>query len=296
MQKYIKNRYILGFTVMVIGLSAALPTGAFNFYGPGSGIYYTGFVNTRNGVGFSWPWAFVDAPSTQTSFASFNARPYQSYTVQSYTASPFIPFHYYQAPQISPLNQAPSFFPLAPQTLRWGQTIQFTVQAHDPDSPYLRWSAVDLPPGAIFNDYTHVFSWTPTVFQIGRYAVKFRVSDASAPYIEMNVSITVTDQNGFLPYTACGAGPGPYFFNFTPPLQVNAGELYAYQAIATSGNNNQVSYRVIEGPKGFHIDEKTGYIIWLVAFNQSGATYPVRIAVYNGQCELSQNFTITVPI
>lgn len=292
--------------MMFIGLFAALPASAFSFYGPGSGINYTGFVNTQDGVGFSWPWAFVDAPRAPISFAPFNREPY---VAPSIITSPFIPaaypgpffnqnytpFYHFFPPHISPLNKAPVFIPLGDQIVRGGdQAIQFTVQAYDPDSSYLRYSAVDLPLGALFNDYTHSFFWAPTKLQIGRYAVKFRVSDANAPFVEMTVFITVTDQNGFLPYTACGAGPGPYLFNFKPPFHVNAGELYAYAITGASGNNNPLSYRVVDGPLGFTIDEKTGYMKWLVAFNQSGATYPVRIAAYNGQCEMLYNFTITV--
>lgn len=304
MQKCIKQERILGLVMMFFGLSVALPASAFSFYGPGSGINYTGFVHTEDGVGFSWPWTFIDAPRAQTSFASFHREPY---IAPSIITSPFIParyqpsyqpygfhFNYPSSPQISPLNRAPVFVPIAPQTVRAGETIQFTVQAYDADSPYLYYSAVDVPDGASFSDYTHSFFWAPTALQMGRYTVKFRVSDANAPFVEMSMSITVTDQNGFLPYTACGAGPGPYLFNFKPSLQVNAGELYAYAITGASGNNNPITYRVIDGPVGLTIDEKTGYMKWLVAFNQSGATYPVRIAAYNGQCEMSYNFTITV--
>lgn len=309
MQKYITTAFIARLMIALVGISIAAPANAFSFYGPGSGINYTGFVYTPDGVGFSWPFAFV----SQASF-SYSSPSYHSYPLYQSVSPPTAPFAFvapqkvYQAPvapytynytvtpQISPLNQRPIFFPLLPQTTRPGQAVQFTVSAYDSDSPYLRYNAVNMPAGAVFNENTRMFFWTPTALQIGKYVVNFRVSDPGAPYVEMSVVITVTDQYGFLPYTACDAHPGPYFLNFYPPRHIRKGELYVYQITGASGNNNPLSYRVVDGPTGLAVNEKTGYITWLVAFNQGEAEYPVRIAAYNGQCELSQHFTIAVRI
>ena len=118
---------------------------------------------------------------------------------------------------VTPVNHLPRFVPIAPFAVRAGQEIQFTVEAEDYEGDYLRYSAAQLPQGAQFDDRSHTFYWMPTPLQIGRFQLPFRVSDSRADYVEMRVSVTVTDQNGYLPYPTCTAGPGPYYFNFYPP-------------------------------------------------------------------------------
>ncbi len=221
-------------------------------------------------------------------------------TVQAAGQGGYNPYWYgYQnqnpEPQyVTPVNRSPQFVQIPPFSTRAGQTIQFTVEAQDYEGDYLRYSATDLPAGSIFDDRSHTFYWVPTGLQIGRFQLPFRVSDARPDYVEMRVSVTVTDQNGYLPYPTCTAGPGPYYFNFYPPTAAREGDLYAYNVIGASGNNNPVTYRVVDGPAGLTIGERTGYIRWVPAFNQGGGVYPVRIAAYNNQCEAMKNFSITV--
>ncbi len=199
-----------------------------------------------------------------------------------------------QPTYVTPVNRPPQFQQIYPFSVRAGQAIQFTVQAEDYEGDYLRYSATDLPSGALFDDRSHTFYWMPTGFQIGRFQLPFRVSDSRPDYVEMRVSVTVTDPNGYLPYSTCTAGPGPYYFNFYPPTAAREGDLYSYQVLGASGNINPITYRVVDGPPGLTIGERTGSIRWVPAFNQGGGPYPVRIAAYNNQCEAMKNFSITV--
>ncbi len=66
------------------------------------------------------------------------------------------------------------------RTINEGQTLNFAIDASDPDIPQetLTLSAVSLPLGAAFNNLTGAFSWTPTLVQApGNYTVTFQVSD-----------------------------------------------------------------------------------------------------------------------
>lgn len=200
----------------------------------------------------------------------------------------------YQMAYVTPVNRKSQFSLMPPITVRAGQPVSFQVQAYDYEGDYLRYSAANLPQGARFDDPSHTFYWVPTPLQIGRFSIPFRVSDSRAEFVEMSVSVTVTDQNGYLPPMTCTAGPGPYYFQFTPPTAAREGDLYWYQVIAASGNINPLTFRVVDGPPGLTIGQDTGYIRWVPAFNQGGVTYPVRIAAYNNQCEAMKNFTITV--
>ncbi len=397
--------FILAFAVLAAGAPQAH---AFDWYGPGNGIDYTGFVYSNNGVGFSWPWTFVDRGSygysgfggwggwggyreptyppqfqqvpaqsvrvgnllqftvnatnnyggaityTATNLppgAAFNAtnRTFSwmptaertgYYTVNfratdrvgssdmavtitvnaaqavpaynpynygggayygyggysgygGYAGSNYYQYNQPQQPQISPLNSNPVIYPIQQQTVRVGETLRIPIQAYDREGDYLQYSMTGEPQGAVLDQYSRTFIWTPTPLQIGQYRVNFRVSQGGQQYADTGVAIYVLDRTGNLPVTACTAGPGPYLYGFNPSGTVREGDLFSYQIIAASGNINQASYRIIDGPIGLTVDAKTGYMRWVPSFNQSG-TYPVRLGIYNGQCESVQTFTITV--
>ncbi len=86
------------------------------------------------------------------------------------------------------------------------------------------------------------------------------------------------------------------FSNFNPPLAAAEGQLWSYglQSISTGSYSNQISYRLVSGPDGM-IVMPNGQMAWTPAFNQGRATaYMVTVAAYNGSCENSQTFYITV--
>ncbi len=371
------------------------PVHAFNWYGPGSGIDYTGFVYSNNGVGFSWPWTFLTnynsgyggygyggygqqtqppqfqqiAPQSVTvgNMLQFTVSAYNNYggaityaamglptgaafnaathsfswmptatqtgyhtvsfrvtdrvgssdmtvtitvnapqAVPSYNPYSYNPYTYggssyyggygytgYQQPQISPLNSVPVIYPIGQQVVRVGDTLRFQVQGYDREGDYLQYSVKGEPQGAQFDSYSHSFVWTPTPLQVGQYSVNFRVTQGGQMHADTSATIYVVDRTGQLPYTVCAAGPGPYLFGFTPSSFAREGDLYSYQIIAGSGNINQTTYRIVNGPLGLTIDQATGYLRWVPSFNQGG-TYQVRVGIYNGQCETVQTFTITV--
>ncbi len=56
-------------------------------------------------------------------------------------------------------------------------TLTFVLNASDFDNDTLRYSASELPLGAVLDDSTGIFTWTPTYDQAGTYTVEFQVSD-----------------------------------------------------------------------------------------------------------------------
>ncbi|MBP1909263.1 PGF-pre-PGF domain-containing protein [Methanolobus bombayensis] len=72
--------------------------------------------------------------------------------------------------------------------------ISFTLSATDPDDDSLLFSASDMPFGAMLNNSTGEFRWTPTYEQAGTYLTKFVVSDGSNVDSEY-ITITVNDVN-----------------------------------------------------------------------------------------------------
>jgi VCBS repeat-containing protein len=97
---------------------------------------------------------------------------------------------------ISMSNHAPVLQPIGNQSVLEGQTLQFTVNATDPDDDPLTYSAIDLPDGASFDTETLAFSWTPGSGQAGTYNnVHFEVSDGSLTDSE-DITITVNNTGG----------------------------------------------------------------------------------------------------
>jgi hypothetical protein len=71
-----------------------------------------------------------------------------------------------------------------------GKLLTFSIAATDPDGGWLDYSASNLPDGAVFDNATLTFSWTPRFDQAGVYSVTFEVSDGELTDSE-DITITV---------------------------------------------------------------------------------------------------------
>jgi hypothetical protein len=71
-----------------------------------------------------------------------------------------------------------------------GDLLTFRIAGTDPDGDQLQYSAANLPDGAVFDDQTLTFSWTPRYDQAGVYSVHFEVSDGQLTDSE-DITITV---------------------------------------------------------------------------------------------------------
>lgn len=67
---------------------------------------------------------------------------------------------------------------IADQTFKEGTEFSIQLQASDPESESLTYSASPLPQGASFNTGTGLFTWTPNHTQGGDYSIRFSVSDS----------------------------------------------------------------------------------------------------------------------
>ena len=70
--------------------------------------------------------------------------------------------------------------------------LTFDVNATNPKSGTITYSAQNLPSGAMFSDQT--FSWTPNYGQAGSYQVRFIASDGNSQDSE-TITITVNNVN-----------------------------------------------------------------------------------------------------
>ena len=88
------------------------------------------------------------------------------------------------------VNYPPVFSPIGNKTVHVNQALHFTISATDPEGDTLIYAASNLPSGAIFNENTKTFSWTPTYSQIGMHNISFQVNDGIVTDSQV-VAITV---------------------------------------------------------------------------------------------------------
>jgi len=91
-------------------------------------------------------------------------------------------------------NSPPRTGNMRPVTLPVGEEFELKLSAVDPDGPdpeLIRFLGVDMPDGASIDEATGVFSWTPTIRQVGNHTFQVIVTDqfgaAASQNFEMNV-------------------------------------------------------------------------------------------------------------
>ncbi len=104
------------------------------------------------------------------------------------------------------LNRAPALSPIGSKVTYVGQTLNFTVDATDPNGDSLTYSASNLPAGASFNAATRTFTWTPAAAGT-QSSVCFRVSDGVLSDFE-NIMVTAVASDGQYGLSASISGEG----------------------------------------------------------------------------------------
>lgn len=180
------------------------------------------------------------------------------------------------------VNRAPVFSPSAPQQVKAGQALSFTVSASDPDCtgrgcPALIYSASNLPPGASFS--RQLFSWTPTYAQAGRYEVTFTVSDGALT-ATMQVPITVEHVNRAPLLAPIGSKTG------------KEGDTLTFTVSASDPDGDPLTFSAANLPTGATFIDRM--FRWTPAFDQAG-TYPgVQFTVTDGSLTASEAITLTI--
>ena len=98
------------------------------------------------------------------------------------------------------INHPPVLSSIGNKTVDENTTLSFTISGTDPDNDQLTYSVAGLPSGAIFNQSTKIFTWTPAYDQAGTYTVTFTVSDgmlsASQP---VTITVNRADHTEYYP-------------------------------------------------------------------------------------------------
>lgn len=202
---------------------------------------------------------------------------------------------------VPPPNHAPIFQPVANQSINLGQTINFHVQATDPDGNKvnLTWN---IPAGATFsnvvNDAVTVsgdFSWTPSsqgVFTAIFTGQDDHPTDPKSATLAVSIGVSIPPNH-------------PPVFEPVAEKTVNAGNALTFNVSATDPDGNNVTLSmepldtatltsIVSGitstsrfswtPKNFGIYYAVFKALDDNAANPLYSTLTVRITVFGGQC------------
>ena len=93
-------------------------------------------------------------------------------------------------------NSPPRFSPVRSSSIAMNDPFEVTFKAVDPEKPtnsLIRYLGVDLPEGAILNERTGVFKWTPTERQIGKTTFRIIATDEQGAAASQDVTLTVLE-------------------------------------------------------------------------------------------------------
>lgn len=86
-------------------------------------------------------------------------------------------------------NHPPALSPIGTKEVVYGNTLSFALSATDPDNNKIYFSGADLPVNSTLDPNTGLFSWTPTVNQIGNYSFTFTATDDGRPVLSSSETI-----------------------------------------------------------------------------------------------------------
>jgi hypothetical protein len=139
-----------------------------------------------------------------------------------------------------------------------GQMFELPILATDPEGRALSYYADQLPPGAVFDAQTALFSWTPGFDQAGEYiGVHFFVTDG------VN---TVQQVVNFIVHPANAA---PQLAG-VPERTVRQGDPIRIQLQGSDIDGTTLTYGGSFLPGGAWVDPVTGVFEWTPAFFQNG--------------------------
>ncbi len=177
---------------------------------------------------------------------------------------------------VSAADNSPVLSVIGDRSVNENSQLTFTLSAADPNNDSLTFSAPNMPSGAILNNSTGVFKWTPTYEQAGSYLTKFVVSDGSNVDSEY-ITITVNSVNR-----------APVFSSL-PPVTADENSEFEIKLSATDNDSDllvfgkDVSYGTIEG----------NVFTWTPGYGDQGI-HTIVFSVSDGQFTVTQSVEINV--
>lgn len=180
-----------------------------------------------------------------------------------------------------PSNTTLTLVPMSNQTIVAGQTLTLTVAAATSSTNALGYSAAPPHAGAAMDPTNGVFTWTPSLSQIGAHAVNFAVTD-SKHKASKSVVITVKKPNT------------PPILKPIWPRRVRAGRGVRFRLKAKDRNHDPLVFTIEPLPPGATFDSLRHKFTWMTATDTALGTYSLTASVTDGEFTNSQPVSVTV--
>ena len=179
-------------------------------------------------------------------------------------------------------NRPPVLDQIGNRTINENSSLEFTINASDPDGDVLAYSASNLPDGAAFNPHTRTFTWTPTFDKSGTYPdVQFEVSDGgSTDWV--NITITVNNINR------------PPVLNQIGNRIIDENCSLEFTVNAIDPDGDALTYSAFNLPDAAVFNPTTQIFSWTPTLYQSGTYLDVYFEVNDGELTGWENITIRV--
>ncbi|MBC8501059.1 MAG: tandem-95 repeat protein, partial [DPANN group archaeon] len=158
---------------------------------------------------------------------------------------------------VSNVNDPPILNPIGDKSVYENETLEFFVNASDPDGDNLTFYANNLPSGATF--LNQIFSWIPGFNQSGAYSVEFVVNDSEFTDSE-TVNITVYEFNR-----------APVIQDYYPALVVSFYENSTayFNVTASDPDGDSLSY-IWYLDEEILLNQSQSFIYWYWNFSDAG--------------------------
>lgn len=169
----------------------------------------------------------------------------------------------------APQNRAPVFTSLPGGLAEVGNEYRYLAQATDADNDGLTFSIQAGPAGMTIDENTGQLSWQPSVERRGEQQVAIVVTDG----------VSSAQQNYNLVVVSPADNSAPVILN-SPPTAAKLGQL-THQIIALDGDNEPLSFALLDGPAGMTVDS-SGLLRWDVTAAEVG-THRVVVEVVDSR-------------
>ncbi|NOX90103.1 MAG: tandem-95 repeat protein [Calditrichaeota bacterium] len=190
---------------------------------------------------------------------------------------------------VNHVNRTPVFPEQPAQVVDENQLLEFKlIPATDPDKEdqgKIKYTALNLPEGAQFDDLNLLLTWTPTYDQSGKYVVEFQVTDGEFT-VKQPLQITVNNVNR------------PPVIEAIADQQTDENKLWTLQVVASDPDKEdagKLSFSAKNLPQGMKFDSTTAQFSWTPTYEQSGNYPGVTVKVTDtGGLSDEKSFTIVV--
>jgi hypothetical protein len=159
--------------------------------------------------------------------------------------------------------------------------FSFQFRSFDPYNKGIKYSGINIPVGAVINENTGLFTWTPARNQAGTNVVQIQAT---------NDSLTTSTSSNI---TVIAVNRPPVFSSVIKDTTIVQGDVLQYQFLAQDPDNDALSYSIITGPTSAVINVQSGLFTW-DSSNTDPGSYSLEVVVSDSELTDTTKSVITV--